>query len=362
MSELNSSFMDYALRLARRGVGNTWPNPAVGAVVVKDGHIIGAGVTARAGRPHAETTALAQAGEQARGATLYVTLEPCAHQGKTPPCTQAIIHAGITHVVAAVTDPHPKVAGKGFAQLRAAGIRVTEKIGEAQALAINEGFFSVINRKRPHITLKLATSLDGKIADAKGKSKWITGEASRARGHLLRAQSDAIITGIGTLLADNPELNCRIAGREGDSPQRIVMDGNLRTPVKSRLMPAWIITSRAAIKSNPRAEARLTEAGASLFTVTRKPYGLLLEETVKLLAEKGITRLMVEAGGRLASAFIEADLVDRIYWFRAPLVIGEKGMAAIACAPLPLARAPRYSLQSSEQLGNDTLQIYDIEG
>jgi len=344
--------MLHALRLAERGLGNVYPNPAVGAVIVKDGVVAGRGWTARGGRPHAETVALAQAGDSAKGATLYVTLEPCAHLGKTPPCTEAIIKSGIKHVVAACTDPNPLVAGKGFAQLRASGIEVTEKVCEAAALKLNEGFFSVIKRKRPFVALKLATSLDGKIAAASGESQWITSHASRSMGHHLRAQHDAILTGSGTVLHDNPQLTCRLPGREKDSPQRVVIDSHLKIPADARIFPAWLFTSEAAFKKYKGREC--------VFAVEKEGSNLSLKKILEKLAEEGITRLLVEAGSGLSSAFIEQNLVNRIYWFRAPLVIGEKGMSAIKGNDLPLSALQRYMLQEVQEIGEDILEIYEF--
>lgn len=349
--------MHHALRLAARGLGNTWPNPAVGAVVVKDGVVVGRGWTARGGRPHAETIALTEAGRDAQDAILYVTLEPCAHHGKTPPCTEAIIRAGIKRVVSACSDPNPLVAGKGYTQLRAAGIEVIEEVYEAEALRLNEGFFSVMKRKRPFVTLKVATSLDGKIATAKGESKWITGEASRKRGHYFRATHDAIITGIGTVDLDNPELTCRLPGRLADSPQRVVVDSQLKISPKSKIFPAWIFTS----KKDPKSKKALAEKGARVFTVPRIGKNLALDAILTTLAEEGITRLMVESGYGLTSAFIEQQLADRIYWFRAPLIVGEKGLSAIRGKDVSLAKVPHYRLCDVQQIGKDLLEIYESD-
>ncbi len=345
-------FMRHALRLAERGLGNAWPNPAVGAVIVRDGSVVGRGYTARGGRPHAETLALAQAGANASGAALYVTLEPCSHHGKTPPCTEGIIESGIKRVVAACTDPNPKVSGKGFAQLRAAGIEVIENICAQEALKLNEGFFSVIHRKRPFVALKLATSLDGKIATASGESQWITGEHSRIFGHYLRATHDAILTGIGTVLADDPSLTCRLSGREADSPQRIVLDSTLRISDKAKVLPAWVFTA----KGN---NAKKNLPDTKIFQVSREGSCLSLANILETLAQEGVTRLLVEAGSKIAGAFIEQNLADRIYWFRAPLIIGEKGLDAVSGDALPLSEIPRYLLAEMQKMQNDVLEIYD---
>src|SRR6202158_3906770 len=245
-------FMQLALTLGRRGQGRTWPNPAVGAVVVKDGVIVGRGWTQPGGRPHAEPVALARAGEAARGATLYVTLEPCSHIGKSPPCADAIIAAGIARVVSAIEDPNPEVAGQGHAKLRAAGIAVDIGLGAAEAAHDHAGHFRRIRAKRPHVILKLAVSSDDKIGAAGRKPLAISGEAARARVHLLRAQCDAILVGIGTVLADNPRLTCRLPGMEARSPVRVVLDRSLRVPGTSRLVqsaretPLWVMTSNLA--------------------------------------------------------------------------------------------------------------------
>jgi len=326
--DTHTRFMQVALSLGRRNLGQTWPNPSVGALVVKDGRIIAQGYTARGGRPHAETVALADAGKLAKGATLYVTLEPCAHQGKTPPCTQTIIKAGIARTVIVCRDPNPQVNGKGIAQLQAAGIEVIEDICKPEAMEINRGFFSVIEKKRPYIALKLATSSDGKITNP--KSHWITGEAARAYGHLLRSRYDAIATGIGTVLADDPLLTCRLPGLEDRSPVRVVFDRKHRLPKHSQLVktaeqiPLWIMTSP-------------------------------LQASVHALAEKGITRLLVEAGQKLSESFLRSGLVDRVYWFRNPRAIGDAGLSAA------LPDRTLFTLEESRMLGEDVLETYSVQ-
>ena len=327
--------MQVALQLARRSLGQTWPNPTVGAVIVKDGQILGQGVTAKGGRPHAETQALTQAGNNARGADLYVTLEPCCHHGQTPPCTDAIIAAGIRKVIIACIDPNPLISGTGIELLRQAGIEVVEKIGEADALDINRGFFSVITKKRPFIALKIATSLDGKIATKNNESQWITSEKSRFQAHLLRSRYDAIATGIGTVLTDDPLLTCRLSGLEDRSPVRVVFDRQGRLPKDSQMLktaekvPVWTINSP-------------------------------LEESVQDLAERGITRLLVETGEKLSTAFLQSGLVDRIYWFRAPIIIGNDGLAAIAGGfPPELAQLSRWEIIKHITLGSDSLDILE---
>ncbi len=345
-----TSYMLHALRLAARGLGHVWPNPSVGAVIVKDGIIIGCGRTARGGRPHAETEALAEAGADAKGATLYVTLEPCSHHGKTPPCVDAIIQAGIAKVVVACGDINPQVAGKGFAALRAAGIAVQDGLCETEAKALNEGFFSVIERGRPFVTVKIATSLDGRTVTTEAEGRWITGEASRMRGHLLRATHDAILTGIGTALADDPLLNCRLPGREGDSPLRVLLDSGLRLSPKAKLLPAWIFTSEAVFQQKAELVETLRQAQCRIFPVKQQDSELDLKAVLQALAKEGITRLLVEAGKTLTEAFMRQGLADRIYWFRAPEVVGTE--TSVVSMPARFAK-------HVEQLGKDTLEIYE---
>src|SRR6188472_3677360 len=272
-------FMELALALGRRGQGRTWPNPAVGAVIVKDGVIVGRGWTQPGGRPHGEPEALRRAGEAARGATLYVTLEPCSHVGKSPPCADAVIAAGIKRVVSAIEDPNPEVAGQGHARLRAAGISVDIGLGAAEAARDDAGHFRRVRDKRPHVILKLAVSADDKIGAVGHKPVAITGEAAKTRVHLLRAQCDAILVGIGTVLADDPMLTCRLPDMEARSPVRVVLDRALRLPGTSRLVhsarqtPLWVMTSDFA---EAPAAMKLGAAGAQVMRVaaTAQPPGL----------------------------------------------------------------------------------------
>src|SRR5579872_6272521 len=246
--QLDLAHMRASLGLARRGLGNTWPNPAVGCVLVREGRVVGRGWTQAGGRPHAEAEALARAGRAARGATAYVTLEPCSHHGKTPPCAEALIAAGIARVVAAIEDPDPRVSGRGIARLKEAGITVETGPCADEAVELNAGFLCRVKHGRPLVTLKLATSLDGRIATASGESRWITGAAARERAHLLRATQDAVLVGTGTALADDPQLTCRLPGLEDRSPVRVVIDRNLRLPATLRLfsearpVPTWLVT------------------------------------------------------------------------------------------------------------------------
>ena len=359
-------FMQLALTLGRRGQGRTWPNPAVGAVVVNDGIIVGRSWTQPGGRPHAEPVALAQAGEAARGATLYVTLEPCSHLGKSPPCADAVIAAGIKRVVSAIEDPNPEVAGQGHARLRAAGIAVDIGLCALEAARDHAGHFRRVRDHRPHVMLKLAVSRDYKIAAAGRKQVAITGEAAKARMHLLRAQSDAILVGIGTVLADDPLLTCRLPGMEARSPVRVVLDRALRIQGNSRLVgsaratPLWVMTSNLA---EAPAAAILGAAGAQVIRLETRAGpqpGLDLPEVLRALAERGITRLLVEGGARVASSFVSADLVDEFWLLRGPDDIGGDGVAALEGLPLTsLTQSPGFRVRASENLEKDILTVYE---
>ena len=357
-------FMQLALTLGRRGQGRTWPNPAVGAVVVRDGVIVGRGWTQPGGRPHAEPEALRRASEAAQGATLYVTLEPCSHVGKSPPCVDAIIAAGIARVVSAIEDPNPEVAGQGHAKLRAAGIKVDVGLGAEEAARDHAGHFRRVRDKRPHVILKLAVSPDDKIAAAGHTPVAITGEAARTQVHLLRAQCDAILVGIGTVLADDPLLTCRLPGMEARSPVRVVLDRALRIPGTSRLVhsaretPLWVVTSELA---EAAAAMKLGAAGAQVIRVaTTSPPGLDVLDVLHALAVRGITRLMVEGGARVASSFVAAGLVDEVWLLRGSETVGAGGVAALAALPLSaITQSPGLKVRASESLGKDTLTVYE---
>jgi diaminohydroxyphosphoribosylaminopyrimidine deaminase / 5-amino-6-(5-phosphoribosylamino)uracil reductase len=358
-------FMTLALTLGRRGQGRTWPNPAVGAVIVRDGVIVGRGWTQAGGRPHAEVEALARAGDAARGATLYVTLEPCSHHGKSPPCADAVIAAGIARVVSAIEDPNPEVAGQGHARLRAAGITVDVGLLAQDAARDHAGHFRRVRDQRPHVILKLAVSSDDRIAAAGYRPVAITGDAARARVHLLRAQCDAIMVGIGTVLSDDPLLTCRLPGMEARSPVRVVLDRNLRIPGTSRLIksaretPLWMMTSSTA---EAPAAMKLGAAGAQVIRVAGRAAspGLNLNVVLRALAERGITRLLVEGGARTASALVAADLVDEVWLLRGAQAIGDDGIAALDALPLTaITASPRLKLRASETLGKDSLTVYE---
>jgi len=358
--------MQLALTLGRRGQGRTWPNPAVGAVVVKDGVIVGRGWTQPGGRPHAEPEALRRAGEAARGATLYVTLEPCSHVGKSPPCADAIIAAGIARVASAIEDPNPEVAGQGHARLRAAGISVEIGLGALEAAHDHAGHFRRVRDQRPHVILKLAVSSDDKIGAAGRKPVAISGEAAKARVHLLRAQCDAILVGIGTVLADDPLLTCRLPGMEPQSPLRVVLDRSLRIPGTSRLVhsaretPLWVMTSSL---SEAPAAMKLGAAGAHVIrvaTAATPPPGLDLAAVLHALSERGITRLLVEGGARVASSFVAAGLVDEVWLLRGPDAVGTDGIAALDALPLTaITQSPAFKRSASETLQEDVLTIYE---
>jgi len=355
--------MRAALALARRGLGRVWPNPAVGCVLVREGVVVGRGWTQPGGRPHAETEALARAGAAARGATAYVTLEPCSHTGRTPPCADALIAAGVARCVAALVDPDPRVAGRGLARMRAAGLAVEEGLEGPAAARLNAGFLLHRTKGRPLVTLKLATTLDGRIAAATGDSRWITGPQARERAHLMRATHDAVAVGIRTALRDDPDLTCRLPGMAGRSPVRVVLDGELRLPPGGRLaasareVAVWAVTSAAAPADRAAAlEARGVE-------VLRLPPGagppLAVDAALAALAARGITRLLVEGGAQVATSFFRAGLVDRLAWFRAGRVLG--GDALPAFGPLGhagVAGAAGWSRRATVGLGDDVLEIW----
>jgi diaminohydroxyphosphoribosylaminopyrimidine deaminase / 5-amino-6-(5-phosphoribosylamino)uracil reductase len=355
--------MRAALALARRGLGTVWPNPAVGCVIVADGRVVGRGWTQPGGRPHAETEALAMAGAAAAGATAYVTLEPCAHHGKTPPCAEALAAAGIARVVVAVEDPDPRVSGKGLDLLRQSGIKVVSGVLEAEAAALNAGFFLRVRSNRPLVTLKLATTLDGRIATHAGESRWITGEAARAAGHLLRAEHDVIMIGSGTALADDPDLTCRLPGLAERSPVRVVVDGRLRLPLTSRLVatandiPTWLMTLEGADATR---QGAYEDAGVEMVEVAAGPDGSIdLAAALEALAESGVTRVLVEGGAHLSAALLRAGLVDRLVWFRAPRLIGGDGHpAAVSFGVDHLSQMPSFDCIEVRPVGGDSMEIY----
>jgi diaminohydroxyphosphoribosylaminopyrimidine deaminase/5-amino-6-(5-phosphoribosylamino)uracil reductase len=355
--------MRAALALARRGLGRTWPNPSVGCVLVNDGRVVGRGWTQPGGRPHGETEALERAGAAARGATAYVSLEPCCHWGRTPPCTDALIAAGVRRVVIAIEDPDARVAGAGIARLRAAGIAVELGLCAAEAEEINAGFLMRVRRGRPLVTLKLAASLDGRIATGAGESQWITSPPARDRTHALRAVHDAIMVGVATVIADDPQLTCRLPGLGARSPVRVVLDSHSRIPPAARLVagahspPSWVVTLTTAPVER---QAALRDRGVEVIAVGADGDGRIdLAAALRALGERGLTRLLVEGGGRLAAALLRAGLVDRLVWVHAPLVIGGDGIPAVAALGLAaLADAPGFARRSSDVVGADLIETF----
>jgi diaminohydroxyphosphoribosylaminopyrimidine deaminase/5-amino-6-(5-phosphoribosylamino)uracil reductase len=356
--------MQAALALGRRGLGTVWPNPTVGCVIVCDGRVVGRGWTQPGGRPHGETEALARAGEAARGATAYVSLEPCCHWGRTPPCADALVAAGIARVVVPIEDPDPRVSGGGLARLGAAGILVETGLCAAEARALNAGFFLRIREGRPLVTLKLATTLDGRLATRAGESRWITGEAARARAHLLRAEHDAVMVGSNTVLVDDPTLDCRLPGLAQRSPVRVIVDSRLRLPLTARVIadaariPTWIVTLADADAARQEA---FRSCGVELVTVGADASGTVdLGAALAEFARRGLTRVVVEGGAVLAASLLRAGLVDRLAWFRAGKIIGGDGIPAVAPFGLDtLMEAPSFRRVALETVGEDVLETLE---
>ncbi len=356
-------FMRAAIGLGRRGLGATWPNPSVGCVIARDGRVVGRGRTGTGGRPHAETVALDMAGEAAQGATAYVSLEPCSHVGQTPPCADALVAAGIARVVIGCGDPDPRVDGAGVARLRAAGITVETGFLEAEAQETLAGFFQRVRLGRPLITLKLASTLDGRIATHTGESQWITGVEARKMAHLIRGQHDAAMVGVGTVLSDDPDLTCRIDGFAERPMVRVIADSHLRTPLMARIVataaknPTWLVHREGADRA--RLEA-LTQAGVRCLQVRGSEAGIELAETFTTLGSAGLTRVLVEGGGQLAAALLRAGLVDRLAWFHAPSVLGGDGTPAAAAFGISgLADMPRFRRVAVRPAGCDLLSEFE---
>jgi len=360
----DAAFMARALALAARGLGLTSPNPAVGAVLVRDGRVVGEGAHLRAGGPHAEVAALAEAGEAARGAACYVTLEPCCHQGRTPPCVEALIAAGVARIVAACRDPNPRVDGRGLAALRAAGIEVTLGVGEAEARALNRAFFSFVTTGRPHVTLKTAMTLDGKIAAWDGTSRWITGEAARAEAHRRRFLADAILVGIGTVLKDDPALTVRLPDAPPKQPFRVVVDSRLRIRPDARVLtagdPSRTIVAGAAPLPGRRAAA-LRARGVRVLELPRDGRRVSLGALLAALAELDVVAVLAEGGAELGAGLLDAGLVDRVAFFVAPRLLGGRA------APGPVGgvgRAMKEALSvtglSYRMIGEDLLIEGDV--
>jgi len=355
-------FMRAALRLALKGAGHTSPNPAVGAVIVKDGHIISRGYHRKAGLPHAEVEAINAAREDVSGATLYVTLEPCCHWGRTPPCTDAVIRAGIRKVVIGSKDPNPRVAGKGIRALRAAGIDVLSRVLEAECRQINAAYMKYITMKAPFVTLKLASSLDGRIAAPNGESRWITGSVSRAFVHRLRSQTDAVMVGSSTILKDDPLLTVRSV--KGKNPGRVVLDSSFRIPLDAKVLkrhdadrcPPIVFTTGAASGAKVK---KAIKAGVQVIKVSAAKDGVDIRNVLKELGKLEVTSLLVEGGGRVAASFLKAKSVDRLLLFLSPVFLG--GDAVPSMGPLELKTlkaSPRLKRLSTRSMGDDIL----IEG
>ena len=341
--------MARALQLAARGLFTTTPNPRVGCVIVKDGRVVGEGWHERAGSPHAEIHALKAAGEAARGATVYVTLEPCSHHGRTPPCAEALVNAGVARVVAAMRDPNPLVAGSGIDMLTLAGIAAETGLMEAGARALNPGFISRMTRQRPWLRLKTASTLDGKTALANGASQWITGEAARADVQALRARACAILTGSGTVRADNPRMNVRDLDI-GRQPLRVIVDSGLRTPADAAVLPALVACHHA----DPAARAALEAAGAEVIELPGAEGRVDLAALLAVLAQRGVNELHVEAGAALNGALLAAGLVDEWVAYLAPMAVGDTARGLFAQPPLAsLADAARFRLADVRQFGSD---------
>ena len=354
--------MRSALALARRGLGNVWPNPAVGCVLVSEDpahRIVGRGWTQPGGRPHAETEALARAGDLAQGATAYVTLEPCSHVGQTSPCADALIKAGISRTVIAAMDPDPRVSGRGITRLRKAGIATNVGLLGLEAEALNSGFWRRQKAARPLVTLKVATTADGFVASRTGASQWITGPEARRHGHLLRARHDAILTGLGTVETDDPLLTCRLPGLSHRSPVRVILDSKRRLGPETSLVasadmvPVWRIGAEGARSTDsPSSVVELAAPNAA-------DEGLNLAAALTLLSDQGITRLLVEAGPRLSTAFLRDDLVDQLAWYRGPTVMGGDGHAVFSSLNVErLADMKGFAPSVTIPLGDDNLTIY----
>ncbi|MEJ6393983.1 bifunctional diaminohydroxyphosphoribosylaminopyrimidine deaminase/5-amino-6-(5-phosphoribosylamino)uracil reductase RibD [Gymnodinialimonas sp. 2305UL16-5] len=358
----DARWMRVALALGARGLGRVWPNPAVGCVLVKDGRVVGRGSTATGGRPHAEVIALAQAGDAARGATAYVTLEPCSHHGQTGPCADALIAAGVARIVVACEDPNPQVAGAGIARLRDAGIDVELGVMAAEATEAHCGFFSTIKRGRPMLTLKIATSLDGRIATASGESQWITGSGARRLVHGMRANHDAVLVGAGTARADDPSLTVRDMGITRQ-PVRIVISRRLDLPVDSvlgrtaREVPVWLLHGPDAPDA---ARVAWAATGATLIECATGSGGQVdLADAMQSLAARGLTRIFCEGGGTLAAALLAGDLVDRLAVFSGGLILGAEGVPAVGAMGIAaLSEAPDFDLIAAQSVAGDGLSLW----
>ena len=361
--ENDINMMRNALALARQGRFSTSPNPRVGCVIALGSQVVGQGFHVRAGEPHAEVHALRQAGALARGATAYVTLEPCSHYGRTPPCAEALIGAGVARVVAAMTDPNPQVAGKGLAMLEAAGIRTENGLLESEARKLNRGFLSRIERGRPFVRLKCAAGLDGKTALSDGRSQWITGKEARADVQMLRAESCAVITGIGTVLADNPQLNVRNFPTLRQ-PARVILDSRLQTPPECKLIQDGGSPTLIATLSNDKylLHKYTQYAHVQILRPSEKNGRIDLNHLLTLLAERGFGEVMVEAGATLNGAFLEAGLADEIILYQSPKILGHaaRSLFELKENSRVLSCESPWQVVSTEKIGNDIKIILQI--
>jgi diaminohydroxyphosphoribosylaminopyrimidine deaminase/5-amino-6-(5-phosphoribosylamino)uracil reductase len=350
----DQAIMTMAARLGQRALGTTAENPPVGCVIVRDGAIVGLGWTRPGGRPHAETAALRMAGEAARGATAYVTLEPCAHHGRTPPCAEALVVAGIRRVVTALEDPDPRVSGNGFAILKRSGIAIQTGVGADEARPALAGFLTRITKKRPYVILKLALSADGKISAAPGQRTAITGPEVKRRTHLLRAQADAILVGLGTVIADDPDLTCRLPGLEKRSPIRLVADSRLAIPKTAHLVktasqvPVWLLSLQPG----------RVAPGVEVLACRPDEHGHVdLEYALAKLAERGVNQVLAEGGAQIARSLVAKGLVDEMRLFRSTKILGPPGLDGFAGLPFGQVMAA-FRPEGEERLGDDVLNVY----
>lgn len=376
MKNQDHYWMDQALALARKGKYSTRPNPAVGCVIVRDGVLVGQGWHPKAGQPHAEVFALREAGERAQGSTAYVTLEPCSHYGKTPPCADALVAAGVARVVIAMQDPNPQVCGQGSARLLSAGVEVCENVRANEAAALNQGFIKFMQSQKPFVRLKLASSVDGRTAMASGESIWITGDTARQEVHKLRARHGAIVTGIGTVLADDPSMNVRLPDAVKSDlgltealchPIRVVLDPNLSMPLDAKMLGlagrTLLMTSAQTVQTNRSLVDSLLAAGFEVVAVKAQDDLLDLESVLDYLAkEEQVFDVMVESGASVAGAFVEAGLVDELHWFVAPHLMGHRGKPLLVL-PQINAMQDRVQLKSEsvQQVGEDWHFVFSFE-
>ncbi|MCX7983762.1 MAG: bifunctional diaminohydroxyphosphoribosylaminopyrimidine deaminase/5-amino-6-(5-phosphoribosylamino)uracil reductase RibD [Bacteroidetes bacterium] len=355
-TEIHKRYMERCLELAKRGSGTVHPNPMVGCVIVKNKRVVGEGYHARYGGPHAEVNALARAGVKARGATVYVNLEPCAHYGKTPPCAEALVSAGVHHVVIATRDPNPLVNGKGLEVLRRAGVKVTVGVLEDEARKLNEKFFFAMERGLPYVALKIAQTIDGMLVDAYGRSQWITCEEARREAHRLRSIYDAILVGARTVAIDDPQLTVRLV--YGRNPTRVILDGGLSVPEKAKVLDiasarTIIITSGKALEVKRRKALRLERRGVEVYGVGATKQ-VPLKSVLQLLGSLGVTSLLVEGGPATHALFLKENYVQKVYCVIAPLVLGG-GKGIQFHPPLPLAKSRKLLITAVRQLGSDVL-------